>query len=257
MRLYNYKDNSYQIYFEGIIEEKNINFLEKKQKKILSQAALSFIEKKWQEAVKKDPTIYNGTLLDVLSVESRGDLIEIANDYTDYKISLVTRSSDYSPFIKEGNYSSNHLSIAPLIKTQDNKIIIGSDLTFKNKLQSWRLPGGYFDPAVDKTILDCIQRELSEELGAYTVANNKIIGISKNLNHNFTLMTCLIDCPKTSDEIIAINNNSKEILKDYEEMQIIKFIDFDKEKIQELLSHDLISLSPSTTISFKLLELNM
>ncbi len=257
MKLYNHKDNNYHLYFNGCIEEKNINFIYKKQKKTLSQDALNFIEDKWKLAVEKNPNDYNGCLLDILSVNKQKENLVLLCDYTDYKNTIGTRNKGYAKFRDEGQYSSNHLSISPLIKTKDDKILIGSDLSFRNKLQSWKFPGGYFDPSIDKTISDCVERELKEELGFLPITNNKIIGISKNLNHNFALITCLIDCNKTSDEIIVINDNSKNELEDHEEMQTIKFIDYNKESIASLLHCNLISLSPSTIISLKLLELKL
>ena len=72
-------------------------------------------------------------------------------DIIDYKTSIATKKEEYKQF--SNKYISNHLCIAGILKTSDNKLLIGSDLRFRNNLQSWKFPGGFFDGEKDKTII--------------------------------------------------------------------------------------------------------
>jgi ADP-ribose pyrophosphatase YjhB (NUDIX family) len=253
LQVYNYKGNKYCLFFSGCIEEQNLELVYKKKPKVLSLDASDLIEAEWKKRTQENPNDYNGTLLDIISVECTKNAVKIFYDYTDYKMTVGTRSKNYLKFKDTGQYYTNHLSVAPLVRTKDNKIIIGSDLSFKNGLQSWKFPGGYFDPSVDKLLSDCAKRELKEEIGELSILNGKIISITQNLKHSFSFVTFLMDCKESSDQVLDIHQKSEKT-KNSDEMKVIKFIEFTNTGVSSVLDCEFISLSPSTALSLKLIE---
>ena len=243
----NLNHHQYLQYFSGKLPLDSISFIFKHINHSFNRETLKFIEDNWQNEVIKNPNIYNGKLYDIVDINvNKDNTINIFYDIIDYKTSIATKKKEYKEL--NNSYFSNHLSIAGILKTADNKILIGSDLTFKNNLQSWKFPGGYFDAEKDKTIMDCLIRECKEEIGNYTFLNSNIINISKNIKHNFTSIICLCNLEETSKELIKYNAENKANIIDSDEMQIIRFIDFKKEKIKKVLNCELISLSPTTVL---------
>ncbi len=244
----NLKNNKYLQYFSGTLPPDNIDFIYYQQNHNFDRETLKFIEDNWQKEIIKNPGVYNGKLYDILDiiVDKDNTTINIVYDIIDYKTSIATKKKEYKEL--NNNYFSNHLSVVGILETSDNKIIIGSDLSFKNNLQSWKFPGGFFDAEKDKTIMDCLIRECGEEIGKYTFLNSNIINISKNIKHNCTVVICLCNLKETNEQIFEYNEKNKDKIIDNHEMQVIKFIDFKKEKIEEMLNCELVSLSPSTII---------
>ncbi len=241
------RDIIYYEYFSGALPPDNINFICQKQNHNFDKETLKFIEDNWQKEIIKNHGVYNGKLYDILDIiVDKDNIINIVYDIIDYKTSIATKKKEYKEL--NNNYFSNHLSVVGILKTSDNKILIGSDLSFKNNLQSWKFPGGFFDAEKDKTIIDCLIRECGEEIGNYNFLTSNIISVSKNIKHNFTIIVCLCNLKETSEELLKCNEKNKDKIIDNHEMQIIKFIDFKKEKIQEILNCELVSLSPSTII---------
>ncbi len=241
------KNNQYLQYFSGTLLPDSINFIYQKQNHNFDDETLKFIENNWRKEIAKNPKIYNGKLYDIIDIiVDKDNKIDIIYDIIDYKTSIATKKEEYKQF--SNKYISNHLCIAGILKTSDNKLLIGSDLRFKNNLQSWKFPGGFFDGEKDKTIIDCLKRECMEEIGKYTFLNSSIINISKNIKHNFTSIICLSDLKETSEQILEYNEKNKDKIVDNYEMQIIKLIDFKKEKIQEILECEFISLSPTAIL---------
>ena len=239
--------NQYFQHFSGNLPQNNINFIYHQQNHNFDIETLKFIEDNWQKEVIRNPGVYNGKLYDILDIiVNKDNTINISYDIIDYKTSIATKKKEYKEL--NNDYFSNHLSVAGILKTSDNKILIGSDLTLKNNLQSWKFPGGFFDGEKDKTIMDCLTRECEEEIGKYTFLNSNVINISKNVKHNFTSIICLSNLKETSEQILKYNEKNKNKIVDNHEMQIIKFIDFKKEKIQEILNCELISLSPTAAL---------
>jgi len=241
-------------YFSGNMDEDSISFIFRGCKYNFSREVLNFIDSNWDSVLLNNPRCYNGKLYNILDIVVGDNRIDVIYDMVDYKTVLATRNDEYKKF--NNSFQTNHLSVAGILKTSDNKILIGSDLSFKNGLQSWKFPGGFFDAEKDKSILNCLYRECEEEIGSYTFMDIKIINISKNLSHNFTAIICLAALKETSADILEYNIKNKNAIIDNYEMQTIKFIEFNKHKIQELLDCELISLSPTTLLGLNELMTN-
>jgi ADP-ribose pyrophosphatase YjhB (NUDIX family) len=244
MGLLNYRGIDYQIYLDELTDENRINFVFEKQNIEFTQDIIDFIENKWKENLLKDPNVYNGKLFNILNAENTKDGINIHYDIIDYKLSLATRDKRYT-----GNYVTYHLAVGGMILTKDNKLLIGSDLSFRNNLQFWKFPGGYFEANKDKGIYDCLIREYEEEIGKFELYDGKVLIIAKDLTKKFAIITYFSKCKQTSREILEYNQQNKQSIADNKEMQAIKFIDFDRKKITDLLDCELIALSSSVKIS--------
>jgi 8-oxo-dGTP pyrophosphatase MutT (NUDIX family) len=244
MKLISYKGNDYQIYLDELVDENKINLVPRSFDIKFNQNVIDFIEERWKENILKNPNSYNGKLFNVLDIEFTADGINIYYNTIDYKLSLATRDKRYT-----GDYITYHLAVGGMILTKDNKLLIGSDLSFRDNLQFWKFPGGIFEVDKDKTIYDCLERECEEEIGKFKLYDSKILVIAKDLTKKFTIVTYFSKCEQTSEEILEYNQKNKQSIPDNKEMQVIKFIDFDRDKILEILDCRLISLSSSVKIS--------
>ena len=249
------KQNHYDIYLDREISLENVVFLYKRTPFPLDADINDFIEKNWEKNKAKSPDIYNGKLYNLVDVVKDDGCFTFFYDVMDYKTLIATKEIEFKKRCPD--YKPVYLVVTGILKTSDNKILIGSDLRLKNNLQSWKFPGGFFDVEQDKTILDCLQRECQEEIGSFAFLDPKIINISKNLDHNFVAVICLVPIKETSDEVLAFNSKNKDKIIDSNEMQVIKFLDFESSSIADILNSNLISLSPTTLIGLKQIQVNL
>ena len=225
-----------------------IKFVYQKREHSFSKKEVSFINQNWLKQKSNHPKIYNGRLYDITDIKI-GKKITLYYDIIDYK----TRIAAEQPAFKKlcPLYQPVHLVAIAVLKTSDDKILIGSDLSFRNKLQFWKLTGGFFDADKDTTILDCLKRECQEEIGSFTFLNYKITNISKNTKSNFIAVSCLIDIQESSQEVTEFNTKHREEIPDYYEQNSFCFIDFKPKKIAEVLNCPFISLASSARVALE------
>lgn len=238
--------NSYTVHFLGCIDEKDIKLVYSHVDKKLSREARDLIEKRWQEHIENDAGAYDGDLVEFISIEKSGDGLILYYDYTKYRYTLTCRRDIYKPFIEQGNYVSNHIAIPTVIRTTDNKILIGSDLKKINNLPKWKFPGGYWEKA-DGGIVDNIKRECCEEIGYSEFLNVKIIGIESC--KNMTCITAFAEVNMTSEELAKYIQNNKANAVDSSEMAEIRFLDFNESELNHVLADKTITLGIMGAIS--------
>lgn len=226
-------NNHYMIHFLGSINPDDIELIYKPQEKYFSDEAKNFIETNWKNEIAKNNNTYDGDLFELISLEKINDKLKLYYDYTKYSYTRACRSKEYEKFIQQNCYVSNHISIATIIKTTDNKFLIGSDLNQVNGIQKWKFTGGFWEKCAP-TIFDNVKKEINEEIGNIKLKNTKVIGI-ESCNRMTSIMTLSevdMSSKELSNFIIANKNNAV----DSYEMSDIKFIDLTKDAINNFLN---------------------
>lgn len=250
----NFYNNNYDIHFIGFIGVDKIEQVYEPKEKYFSKEAKELIDKNWKDFVAKNQNAYDGDLFNFISLENYNDNIKLYYDYTKFSYTKTCRTKDYKKFTDTGNYTSNHISIPTIIKTIDNKILIGSDLTRVNGIQKWKFPGGIWEKCAPK-IIDNINKEINEEIGNIELKNIKIICIATC--KNATCITSFAEIGMNSKEFEKfIINNRKNAVDSYE-MSEIKFIDLTKEGIENFLNDKSIALGSMGAISLYALMKNI
>ena len=225
-----------------------IKLVYKKRNQLFSKKESLFIKQNWLKQKALHPKIYNGHLYDITNIKI-GEKITLYYDIIDYKTRLAAEQDAFKKLCP--SYQPVHLVAIAILKTSDNKILIGSDLTFKDKRQFWKLTGGFFDADKDKTILDCLKRECQEEIGSFTFLNYKVTNISKNTKSNFIAVNCLIDIQESSQEVAEFNAKHRKEIPDHYEQNTFCFVDFKPKKIAEILNCPFISLDSSARVALE------
>lgn len=239
-------------YFKKPVPLEQIKFVYQKRGHRFSQKEIAFINQNWNTQKKSHPEIYNGRLYDITNIQV-GKEITLYYDIFDYKTMLAAEENSFQKMAPD--YRPVHLTVTGILKTKDNKILIGSDLTLKNQVLSWKFPGGFFDADKDKTIWDCLTRECREEVGSFTFLNTKVINIVKNNTYHLISVICLTEIQETSKEVADFNTKHKDEIPDHHELQILSFMDFNRQKIADALDCSLISFSPTTRVGLESLLL--
>ena len=149
---FEYYGNSYVVHFLGEIDANNVNYIYSPQKKNISVEGEEIRNTKWQENLIKDPKCYDGDLVEFVKLENNGDKINLYFDYTKYSYTVATRSAEYKHLLEKGEYVSNHIAIPCIIKTTDNRMLIGSQLTKVNGVLKWKFAGGVWEKKTKITI---------------------------------------------------------------------------------------------------------
>ena len=226
-------NNHYVVHFLGSINPYDIELIYKPQKKYFSDEAKNFIETNWKNEIAKNNNAYDGDLFDFISFEKNNDKLKLHYDYTKYRYTRACRSKEYEWFIQQNCYVSNHISIGTIIKTTDNKFLIGSDLRKVDGIQKWKFPGGFWEKCAP-TIFDNVKKEINEEIGNIELKNTKVIGMEScnRMSSIITLSEVDMSSKELSNFIIANKNNAV----DSHEMSDIKFIDLTKYAINNFLN---------------------
>ncbi|HSQ97688.1 MAG TPA: NUDIX hydrolase [Rickettsiales bacterium] len=242
-----YNNNPYKIYFKGNISCEEINLINSFKNKDISKEGYEFIEKNWQEIVKKSNDVYDGDLVELIDFKDKN----LYFDYTKYSYTLTTKKPEWKT-INKGNYKSNHIACSIIIKTNNNKFLIVSDLKFRDNIQNWKFIGGFMEKE-DKTIFDCVKREAEEETGLSKYITNYNILSVYGTGHSCCVFG-ISEVGLTSNEAIDYIQKNKESIKDNYETAVIKAINFDSKKIQNLLDCPLLNFGSMTSFNLYLLN---
>ncbi|MDR3289717.1 MAG: hypothetical protein LBT02_00330 [Rickettsiales bacterium] len=230
------KDLTFKVFFNDIIEEKDINYVHISKEKVFTEKAKAIIKEKWAD--KEKTGAYDGDIYEIIDAKFENGKLNIYFDYTKYSYTLVNRNPDY---LNEKCYVTNHIATQTIIKTKDNKFPIIS-----TKLPHYKFVGGYWEKGC-KTISENSFKEIEEETGLNTqLSNFKILGIATQ--NNSTAITTLVDCALTSNEVLEFIKNNKNNIKDLAESSgDFKFIDLSIGAIDDFLNSSDVKFGGMTT----------
>ncbi|MDR1499124.1 MAG: hypothetical protein LBS34_02460 [Rickettsiales bacterium] len=230
----------------------NINNVESEyinEYKFFSDEAREFIDKNFEKEMSKEPTMFNGHILGLVSFETYGGKMFVSYEKGDYKTFMATKNPDYRRFIEEGCFFMIPIGVGNIILTRDNKIITGG---VKKKK---KLPGGLLsiDDIEDEKIdlLHCAKREISEEIGNLEIYDSELIGVLKNTNCTFSAYH---KTDYTSAQVLNIWNSNREKLEDGWEMENMTFIDNNIKSIGKVITSRDFSDSARISMKFHLKE---
>lgn len=192
MMIINKKDlffNTKQDYVVLLKNIKNINIILNATEKNFDYQSMYYLNKTKKYNI-------NENILDIncINIDDNNVIIECAQ--TSYQLYKDTSQKEYLCHILNGNYFSNHLSCGAFLKTTDNKYIF-----IKNK-NGIKLFGGFFDFNKDKTVLDCISREILEELGKIIFQTVDMELLIFNKKYHYTGLIFNITTKSSSQDIL-------------------------------------------------------
>ena len=222
------------------------------QKKNISVEGEQIRNQKWQENLIKDPKSYDGDLVEFVKLENDNDKLNLYFDYTKYSYTVATRSAEYRHLLEKGEYVSNHIAIPAIIRTTDNKMLIGSQLTKVDGVLKWKFAGGFWEKKAE-TVLDNVNKEIQEEIGNLQILNPKIIGIFSVKNSTTIITTEKVNM--TSNQLKQFMEDNKDKVSDSWEMSEIQFVDVDADKLNSFINNPNIKLGSMGAIAvYSLIE---
>ena len=249
---FDYYGNSYVVHFLGEIDANNVNYIYSPQKKNISAEGEQIRNQKWQENLIKDPKSYDGDLVEFIKLENNGNKIDLYFDYTKYSYTIATRSAEYKHLLEKGEYVSNHIAIPTIIKTTDNKMLIGSQLTKVEGVLKWKFTGGFWEKKAE-TVLDNVNKEIQEEIGDLQISNPKIIGIFSVKNSTTIITTAEVNM--TSNQLKQFMEDNKDTVPDSWEMSEIQFVNIDEYTLNSFINNPNIKLGSMGAIAvYSLIE---
>ena len=198
---------------------KNVDIIFKKVEKFFDDKSLKYLANTQKYIVNED-------ILDVNNIIIDNNCVKLECDQTSYQLYKDISQKEYLCHILNGNYFSNHLSCGAFLKTTDNKYIF-----IKNK-NGIKLFGGFFDFNKDKTVLDCISREILEELGKIDFQTINMELLIFNKKYHYTGLIFNITTISSSQDILQDFYPNQEV----EDLLIIDNLDLlNKHELSPLL----------------------
>lgn len=120
------------------------------------------------DGLQDDDDFYNGTFTRLADHRIEGETLHLDVEMTDYASHLATRGAPY-----ESDNLANSLSVAGLLHTDDDRLVLGRRAADENTTETGRygMPAGHVDTAEEAYSLDTdtldnpVYREVKEELG--------------------------------------------------------------------------------------------
>ncbi len=153
---------NYRILHHGVFDRIDVDLVE--GKRTYSPAIQTVIDREWDAAVEKNPSLYNGVAYSLERSHTVGSTLKLLLQETDYK-SFIGTNATHASTLENHEDRADIVAACCICITSDHKVFLGKRSTIQAQGEGkWHVVGGNLD------IPDPFQlmiREIVEETGIY------------------------------------------------------------------------------------------
>jgi 8-oxo-dGTP pyrophosphatase MutT (NUDIX family) len=232
-----------RILAEGKLQPENIECYYSPNRIRFQENEKAFIEREWNNEVRRKPILFNGKLFHVKSQDLFQSKLILYICKSSFKEWLGTKSNVFREIFGQ-NRIIKPLSVGSMIVTYDHKWVIGKRLKTYGFEGLYAVVGGYMDP--DKDIINskpdpffAIKREIEEETG---------INKKRDIDYVICLGLNEIDQPYLAFNT-QLNISYKQLISNIpeeKELGKLEAYDYEKQAVGSFISSNYKVLTPHT-----------
>jgi len=213
----------YELLFKGELKPEQVEIILSKESMLVNEFNLKAIEYAWNDFVKFRKSIgfsaWNNTIYSLINLKVE-QTTKITLGETTYKqLQGTNATNSILGDIYGEKYLSNGLLVESIVKTSDNKYVLGKrNAGHKNEFEQFSIFGGTIDKSeneiqTSKDFFNAPKLELKQELGIddSDIEDLKLIAIFKDYK-KYPIFLFLVDLKQDSDQLneLFVDKGSKD-----------------------------------------------